>query len=75
MNGITNAQQQGGGGGGSAASYKAIKSLLPYDAWQEVSGVTPFFFFLYAATWPINPESEMTTKSQNTNLGLVAGNS
>ena len=75
MNGITNAQQQGGGGGGGAASYKAIKSLLPYDAWQEVSGVTPFFVGENAATWPVNPESGMPTKSQNTNLGLVAGNS
>ena len=74
MNGITNAQQQGGGGGG-AASYKAIKSLLSYGAWQEVTGATPFFVGENAATWPINPESEMPTKSQNTNLGLVAGNS
>lgn len=41
MYGISNSQQQGGGGGG-AASYKAIKSLLPYDAWQEVAGATPF---------------------------------
>lgn len=75
MNGITNAQQQGGGGGGGAASYKAIKSTLSYDAWQEVAGATPFFVGENAATWPINPESEMPTKSQNTNLGLVAGNS
>lgn len=74
MYGISNSQQQGGGGGG-AASYKAIKSLLPYDAWQEVAGATPFFVGENAATWPINPESEMPTKSQNTNLGLVAGNS
>ena len=75
MNGITNAQQQGGGGGGGAAYYKDIQSLLPYDAWQEVSGVTPFFVGENAATWPVNPESGMPTKSQNTNLGLVAGNS
>lgn len=75
MYGISNSQQQGGGGGGSAASYKAIKSLLPYDAWEEVTGATPFFVGENAATWPINPESEMPTKSQNTNLGLVAGNS
>ena len=74
MNGITNAQQQGGGGGG-AASYKAIKSLLSYGAWQEVTGATPFFVGENAATWPVNPESGMPTKSQNTNLGLVAGNS
>ena len=74
MYGISNSQQQGGGGGG-AASYKAIKSLLPYDAWEEVTGATPFFVGENAATWPINPESEMPTKSQNTNLGLVAGNS
>ena len=75
MYGISNSQQQGGGGGGGAASYKAIKSLLPYDAWEEVTGATPFFVGENAATWPINPESEMPTKSQNTNLGLVAGNS
>lgn len=74
MYGISNSQQQGGGGGG-AASYKAIKSLLSYSAWQEVTGATPFFVGENAATWPINPESEMPTKSQNTNLGLVAGNS
>lgn len=75
MYGISNSQQQGGGGGGSAASYKAIKSLLSYNAWEEVTGATPFFVGENAATWPINPESEMPTKSQNTNLGLVAGNS
>lgn len=75
MYGISNSQQRGGGGGGGAASYKAIKSLLPYDAWQEVSGVTPFFVGENAATWPVNQESGMPTKSQNTNLGLVAGNS
>lgn len=75
MYGISNSQQQGGGGGGSAASYKAIKSMLSYDAWQEVVGATPFFVGENAATWPINTESEMPTKSQNTNLGLVAGNS
>ena len=75
MYGISNSQQQGGGGGGGAASYKAIKSILSYNAWQEVSGATPFFVGENAATWPINPESEMPTKSQNTNLGLVAGNS
>ena len=75
MYGISNSQQQGGGGCGSAASYKAIKSMLSYDAWQEVVGATPFFVGENAATWPINPESEMPTKSQNTNLGLVAGNS
>ena len=74
MYGISNSQQQGGGGG-SAASYKAIKSLLSYNAWQEVTGATPFFVGENAATWPINQESEMPTKSQNTNLGLVAGNS
>lgn len=74
MYGISNSQQQGGGGGG-AASYKAIKSLLSYNAWQEVVGATPFFVGENAATWPINPESQMPTKSQNTNLGLVAGNS
>lgn len=75
MYGISNSQQQGGGGGGGAASYKAIKPTLTPGVWEEVTGATPFFVGENAATWPINPESEMPTKSQNTNLGLVAGNS
>lgn len=36
MYGISNSQQQGGGGGG-AASYKAIKSTLAPNDWQEVA--------------------------------------
>lgn len=75
MNGITNAQQKGSGGGGGAASYKAIKSMISYDDWEEVTGATPFFVGDDAATWPVDPEHEMPIKSQDTNLGLVAGNS
>lgn len=74
MYGISNSQQQGGGGGG-AASYKAIKSTLTPSDWQEVAGAIPFFVGENAMTWAVNPESGMPTKSQNTNLGLVAGNS
>lgn len=74
MYGISNSQQQGGGGGG-AASYKAIKSTISPSDWQEVAGAIPFFVGENAMTWAVNPESGMPTKSQNTNLGLVAGNS
>lgn len=73
MYGISNSQQQGGGGGG-AASYKAIKSTISPSDWQEVAGAIPFFVGENAMTWAVNPESGMPTKSQNTNLGLVAGN-
>lgn len=73
MNGITNAQQQGGGGGG-AASYKAIKSTLTRSDWQEV-GEQPYFVGENAMTWEVNENTEMPTKSQPTNIGLVAGNS
>lgn len=74
MNGITNAQQ-GSGGGGSAASYKAIKSMISYDDWEEVTGATPFFVGDDAMQWPVDAEIDAPIKSQGTNLGLVAGNS
>ena len=74
MYGISNSQQQGGGGGG-AASYKAIKSTLTPSDWQEVAGATPYFIGENAMTWEVNENTEMPTKSQPTNIGLVAGNS
>ena len=72
MYGISNSQQQGGGGGGGAASYKAIKSALTQSDWQEV-GTQPFFVGENAMTWEVNENTEMPTKSQPTNIGLVAG--
>ena len=74
MYGISNSQQQGGGGGG-AASYKAIKSLLPYYDWQEVVGATPFFVGENAMTWAVNNTGYEHEKSQTTSIGLVSGNS
>lgn len=72
MYGISNSQQQGGGGGGGAASYKAIKSTLTRSDWQEV-GEQPYFVGENAMTWEVNENTEMPTKSQPTNIGLVAG--
>ena len=74
MNGITNAQQQGGGGG-SAASYKAIKSTLTPNDWQEVASATPFFVGENAMEWAVNAQMDLPAKSQSTNIGLAAGNS
>lgn len=74
MYGISNSQQQGGGGG-SAASYKAIRASLTPSDWQEVAGATPYFIGENAMTWEVNENTEMPTKSQPTNIGLVAGNS
>lgn len=73
MYGISNSQQQGGGGG-SAASYKAIKSTLTPSDWQEVAR-QPYFVGDDAMTWEVNENTQMPTKSQPTNIGLVAGNS
>lgn len=72
MYGISNSQQQGGGGG-SAASYKAIKSTLTPNDWQEVVK-PPFFVGEDAMTWAVNEYSEHE-KSQTTKLGLVSGKS
>ena len=72
MYGISNSQQQGGGGGG-AASYKAIKSTLTPNDWQEVAK-QPYFVGENAMTWTVN-DNEDYEKSQTTKLGLVAGNS
>lgn len=71
MYGISNSQQQGGGGGG-AASYKAIKSSIAPSDWQEVAK-QPYFVGENAMTWEVNKNTEMPTKSQPTNMGLVAG--
>ena len=72
MYGISNSPQQGGGGGG-AASYKAIKSILTPNDWQEVAK-QPYFVGENAMTWTVN-DNEDYEKSQTTKLGLVAGNS
>lgn len=71
MYGISNSQQQGGGGGG-AASYKAIKSTLTASDWQEATN-QPYFVGENVMTWEVNENTEMPTKSQPTNMGLVAG--
>lgn len=71
MYGISNSQQQGGGGG-SAASYKAIKSILTPSDWQEATN-QPYFVGENAMTWEVNENTKMPTKSQPTNMGLVAG--
>ena len=71
MYGISNSQQQGGGGGG-AASYKAIKATLTPNDWQEVAK-QPYFVGDDVMTWEVNENTEMPTKSQATNIGLVAG--
>ena len=72
MYGISNSQQQGGGGG-SAASYKAIKSTITPNDWQEL-GKQAFFVGENAMTWTVNNDGDYE-KSQTTKLGLVSGNS
>ena len=71
MNGITNAQQQGGGGG-SAASYKAIKSTLTPNDWQEVAK-QPYFVGSNAMEWPIDDAFESHAKRSNSVIGLTSG--
>lgn len=71
MYGLSNSQQQGGGGGG-AASYKAIKSTLTPSDWQEATN-QPYFVGDDVMTWEVNTNTEMPTKSQPTNIGLVGG--
>ena len=72
MYGISNSQQQGGGGGG-AASYKAIKSTLTPSDWQEVAGATPYFVGDDATTWAIDSQTDMPTKINSSDLGIIAG--
>ena len=72
MYGISNSQQQGGGGG-SAASYKAIKSTLTPSDWQEVAGATPYFVGDDATTWAIDSQTNLPTKINSSDLGIIAG--
>lgn len=72
MYGISNSQQQGGGGG-SAASYKAIKSTLAPNDWEEVAK-QPYFVGENAMTWEVDEYGDHA-KSQTTKLGLVSGKS
>ena len=71
MYGISNSQQQGGGGGG-AASYKAIKSTIAPNDWQEVAGATPYFVGDDATTWAIDSQTNMPTKINSSDLGIIA---
>lgn len=72
MYGISNSQQQGGGGG-SAASYKAIKSTLTPNDWQEVAGATPYFVGDDATTWATDSNSGMHIKTNSNDLGIITG--
>ena len=71
MYGISNSQQQGGGGG-SAASYKAIKSTLTPNDWQEVAR-QPYFVGSNAMEWPIDDAFESHAKRSNDIIGLTSG--
>lgn len=71
MYGISNSQQQGGGGG-SAASYKAIKSTLTPNDWQEVAK-QPYFVGEDAMQWPIDDAFESHAKRSNDIIGLTSG--
>ena len=71
MYGISNSQQQGGGGG-SAASYKAIKSTLTPNDWQEVAK-QPYFVGSNAMEWPIDDAFELHAKRSNDIIGLTSG--
>lgn len=71
MYGISNSQQQGGGGGG-AASYKAIKSTLTPNDWQEVAK-QPYFVGENAMEWPIDDAFKLHAKRSNDIIGLTSG--
>lgn len=71
MYGISNSQQQGGGGGG-AASYKAIKSTLTPNDWQEVTKQA-YFVGEDAMQWPIDDAFESHAKRSNDIIGLTSG--
>ena len=71
MYGISNSQQQGGGGG-SAASYKAIKSTLTPNDWQEVAK-QPYFVGSNAMQWPIDDDFGSHAKRSNDIIGLTSG--
>ena len=72
MYGISNSQQQGGGGG-SAASYKAIKSTLAPNDWQEVASATPYFVGENAVEWAVDSVFGMPAKISSDNIGTMAG--
>ena len=71
MYGISNSQQQGGGGGG-AASYKAIKSTLTPNDWQEVAR-QPYFVGSNAMEWTIDDAFKLHAKRSNDIIGLTSG--
>ena len=73
MYGISNSQQQGGGGGGGAASYKAIKSSIAPSDWQEVAGAAPYFVGDDATTWAIDSQTNLPTKINSSDIGIIAG--
>lgn len=73
MYGISNGQQKGNGGGGGAASYKAIKATLIPDDWEEVTGATPYFVGDDATTWAKDSDTQQPMKTNNEDLGIIAG--
>lgn len=72
MYGISNSQQQGGGGGGSAASYKAIKSTLTPNDWQEVAK-QPYFVGSNVMEWAVDSEFGAPAKRSETVIGITSG--
>ena len=72
MYGISNSQQQGGGGG-SAASYKAIKSILTPNDWQEVAK-QPYFVGSNAMEWAGDSTFDAEhAKRSETVIGITSG--
>lgn len=72
MYGISNSQQQGGGGGG-AASYKAIKSTLTPNDWQEVAK-QPYFVGSNAMEWAGDSTFDAEhAKRSETVIGITSG--
>ena len=71
MYGISNSQQQGGGGG-SAASYKAIKSTLTPNDWQEVAK-QPYFVGENAMEWAVDSAFGVPSKRSETVIGITSG--
>lgn len=73
MYGISNGQQKGSGGGGGAASYKAIKSTLTPDDWQEVAK-QPYFVGSNAMEWPEDSAfGGAHAKRSEAVIGLITG--
>lgn len=72
MYGISNSQQQSGGGGG-AASYKAIKSTLAPNDWQEVAK-QPYFVGSNAMEWAGDSTFDAEhAKRSETVIGITSG--